>query len=106
MILIEILLPYHTHAVPEDQYEILNPLLGFPYIDGSSIQMHRPELAHKMTQKWIQESQKTNKTWVLDLDEIRPVDVGAKPDADDPTHDEVNGPVLWGNLMAGGAGVE
>ena len=30
----------------------------------------------------------------------------AKPDADDPSHDEVNGPVLWGNLMAGGAGVE
>lgn len=42
----------------------------------------------------------------FNLDEIGPADIGAKPDADDPRHDEVRGPALWGNLMAGGGGVE
>jgi Domain of unknown function (DUF5060)/Putative collagen-binding domain of a collagenase len=31
--------------------------------------------------------------------------VGVKPDAEDPTHDEVRTNALWGNLMAGGSGV-
>ncbi|WP_273276368.1 DUF5060 domain-containing protein [Maribacter polysiphoniae] len=96
----------HTHSVPKEQDQILRPLLGNPYLDGPSIQIHDPHLVHETTKKWIQESHKTEKTWVVNLDEIGPADVGAKPDADDPIHDEVRGPVLWGNLMAGGAGVE
>jgi hypothetical protein len=31
---------------------------------------------------------------------------GIKPDNIDPTHDYVRKDVLWGNVMAGGAGVE
>ncbi|MRX65870.1 DUF5060 domain-containing protein [Maribacter luteus] len=96
----------HTHSVPEEQDQILLPLLGNRNLDGPSIQIHDPNLVHETTKKWIRESQKTDKIWVVNLDEIGPADVGAKPDADDPTHDEVRGPVLWGNLMAGGAGVE
>ncbi len=96
----------HTHSVPAQQEDVLNPLLGNQDLDGPSIQIHHPDLVHKMTKKWIQESQKTNKSWVVNLDEIGPADIGAKPDADDPRHDEVRGPALWGNLMAGGGGVE
>lgn len=96
----------HTHAVQQQQEDILNPLLGYQDLDGPSIQIHHPDLVHEITKKWIQESQLTNKTWVVNLDEIGPADIGAKPDADDPRHDEVRGPALWGNLMAGGGGVE
>ena len=39
-------------------------------------------------------------------DEIGPADTGVKPDADDPAHTSMRAKVLWGNLMAGGAGVE
>lgn len=96
----------HTHSVPEQQETHLNPLLGYEYLDGPSIQIHSPDLAHAITKKWIDASQKSDKVWVVNLDEIGPANTGAKPDADDPSHDEVRGPVLWGNLMAGGAGAE
>jgi len=46
------------------------------------------------------------KKWIVSLDEIGPAHTGVKPDADDPGHDEVRKRHLWGNLMAGGAGVE
>ncbi len=96
----------HTHSVPSEQDEVLNPLLGYEYFDGPSVQLHSPDLVHETTLKWINKSIKTDKVWVVNIDEIGPADVGAKPDADDPGHDEVRGPVLWGNLMAGGAGAE
>ncbi len=96
----------HTHALPSQQDEVLNPLLGYEFLDGPSIQIHDPNLAHETTKKWINKSLLTGKNWIVNLDEIGPAKVGAKPDLDDPTHDEVRGPVLWANLMAGGAGVE
>ncbi len=96
----------HTHSVPEEQDLYLNPLLGYAYLDGPSVQIHEPQLTHETTLKWINASQKTSKQWVVALDEFGPADVGVKPDDDDPNHDEVRHEVLWGNLMAGGAGVE
>jgi hypothetical protein len=40
------------------------------------------------------------------VDEIGPAGTGVKPDADDYAHDVPRKQVLWGNLMAGGAGCE
>lgn len=96
----------HTHSVIKEQDQVLEPLLGYEFLDGPSVQVHHPSLAHQATKKWIEASQKAKRNWVVSLDEIGPADVGAKPDADDPSHDEVRGPVLWANLMAGGSGVE
>lgn len=96
----------HTHSMPSEQDEVLDSLLEFEYLDGPSIQIHSPNLVHETTLKWIDKSVKTERAWVVNVDEIGPADIGAKPDADDPGHDEVRGSVLWGNLMAGGAGVE
>ena len=96
----------HTHAVPEEQDLYLEPMLGDQYLDGPSLQTHSPDLIHSITNKWITKSQKANKNWVVNQDEIGPADAGAKPDADDPNHDDIRHKVLWGNLMAGGAGVE
>ncbi|SDX61975.1 Putative collagen-binding domain of a collagenase [Lutibacter oricola] len=96
----------HTHADPKAQDPFLNPLLGYEYLDGPSMQTHHPKDVHRLIVKWINESQKAGKQWVVCQDEIGPADTGAKPDADDPEHNEIRHEVLWGNLMAGGAGVE
>lgn len=96
----------HTHSVPEEQDLYLNPLLGFEFLDGPSMQTHLPELIHDITKKWINTSQVNGRNWVVNQDEIGPADTGAKPDLDDPNHDDIRNHVLWGNLMAGGAGVE
>lgn len=96
----------HTHAVPKAQDLFLNPLLGYEYLDGPSMQTHHPHEVHHLIVKWINDSKKSGKQWVVCQDEIGPADTGAKPDADDPSHDDIRYHVLWGNLMAGGAGVE
>ncbi|WP_203257757.1 DUF5060 domain-containing protein [Hyunsoonleella ulvae] len=96
----------HTHAAEHAQDHILNPLLGYPYIDGVSMQIKKPEDVHYTTKKWIETSKNFNKPWIAFLDEIGPAHTGAKPDADDVNHDDMRTNVLWGNLMAGGAGVE
>lgn len=96
----------HTHSQPKEQDLFLNPLLGYPFLDGPSLQTHKPDLIHDITKKWIDQSQKNGRNWVVNQDEIGPADTGAKPDKDDPNHDEIRQKVLWGNLLAGGAGVE
>ncbi|MFI8605042.1 DUF5060 domain-containing protein [Cellulophaga baltica] len=96
----------HSHSLPKEQDEILNPLLGYSFLEGSSVQIHDPKLAHETTVKWLDKSAEHGKQWVVSIDEIGPADHGALPDAEDPGHDDIRNHVLWGNLMAGGAGVE
>ncbi len=96
----------HTHAATHAQNHVLNPLLGFQYLDGVAMQTKAPKDVHRITKKWIHTSEEFGKPWVVTQDEIGPAHAGAKPDADDPNHDEIRSQVLWGNLMAGGAGVE
>lgn len=96
----------HTHAHPKDQDLFLYPLLGYEYLDGPSLQTHHPHDVHNVIVKWIDESKRAGQQWIVCQDEIGPADTGAKPDADDPEHNDIRAEVLWGNLMAGGAGVE
>ena len=96
----------HTHADLKAQDLFLEPLLGYEYLDGPSFQTHHPHDIHEVTKKYIAVSSKAGKRWIACQDEIGPADTGAKPDADDPEHNEIRHEVLWGNLMAGGAGVE
>jgi hypothetical protein len=96
----------HTHAHTDAQDLFLTPLLGYEYLDGPSMQTHHPHDVHDITVKWIDESKNFGRQWVVTQDEIGPADTGAKPDADDPEHNDIRAEVLWGNLMAGGAGVE
>ncbi|WP_249558373.1 DUF5060 domain-containing protein [Cellulophaga sp. 20_2_10] len=96
----------HTHSLAKEQDLYLEPLLGFEFLDGPSMQTNSLDSIHNITKKWISESQLAGKNWVVSQDEIGPADAGAKPDVDDPNHDTIRNEVLWGNLMAGGAGVE
>ncbi len=96
----------HTHSLTHEQDLYLTPLLGYHYLDGPSMQTSQPHNVHDITVKWIEASKNFGKQWVVNQDEIGPADTGAKPDSDDPEHNKIRAEVLWGNLMAGGAGVE
>jgi hypothetical protein len=73
--------PIVCHTYPGKYDEAYEPLLGYGYFNGPSLQTND---THGQTTKWIDRS----------------------PDKDDYWHDEVRRKHLWGHLMAGGAGVE
>ncbi|MGF1494287.1 MAG: DUF5060 domain-containing protein [Microcoleaceae cyanobacterium] len=92
-----------SHTFPNSQDSVYEPLLGFEDFEGTSLQTNN---THQRTKTWIDQSAASGRPWIVTLDEIGPASTGVKPDADDPTHDSVRKQHLWGNLMAGGAGVE
>jgi len=98
--------PVVVHTLPGRYDEIYQPLLGHPTLDGVSLQIGNQKQTHSETLKWLGRSAATGRQWFACLDEIGPAGVGVKPDADDYWHDDVRRYSLWGNLMAGGAGVE
>jgi hypothetical protein len=95
--------PIVCHTYPGKYDEVYTPLLGYEYFDGPSLQTND---THSQTIKWIDKSAATGRQWLVSLDEVGPADTGVKPDADDYWHDQIQYKHLWGNLMAGGAGVE
>jgi hypothetical protein len=92
-----------SHTFPRKYDEVYEPLLGYPYFDGISLQTND---THAQTIRWVDRSAEAARKWIVSLDEIGPAHTGVKPDRDDYWHDEVRKRHLWGNLMAGGAGVE
>ncbi|HUU18518.1 MAG TPA: DUF5060 domain-containing protein [Sedimentisphaerales bacterium] len=95
--------PIVCHTFPGRYDEIYNPLLGYEYFDGPSLQTND---THNQTLMWLDRSASAGREWLVFLDEIGPAHTGVKPDKDDYWHDEVRKKHLWGNLMAGGGGVE
>jgi len=95
--------PVVCHTYPGKYDEVYSPLLGYKYFEGPSLQTND---THRQTMKWIDLSATADRPWFVCLDEIGPAHTGVKPDNDDYWHDEVRREHLWGNLMAGGAGVE
>lgn len=96
----------HTHPNPQNRAAYLPEYLGHASIEGPSIQTGNPYDAHRSTLTWLEASEAAGKPWVVCIDEIGPHWKGALPDAADPLHDTIRKEVLWGNLMAGGGGVE
>ena len=100
--------PVVVHTFPNQYDKIYAPLLGQAAIDGPSLQMGDPRKSHAETLKWIRKSREASRPWFVCVDEIGPANTGVVPD-DDPTAAEnhrLAREVLWGNLLAGGAGVE
>jgi hypothetical protein len=95
--------PIVCHTFPGQYDEAYGPLLGYEHFDGPSLQTND---THRQTIKWLDASEAAGRRWFVCLDEIGPAHTGVKPDNDDPMHDDVRKKHLWGNLMAGGAGVE
>jgi hypothetical protein len=108
--------PVVVHTYPGKYDEVYTPLLGNAYLEGPSLQTTD---THTQTIKWITRSAAAGKPWIVCLDEIGPAHTGVKPDQRtesgsgwdqvnvlDTGHGDVRRRHLWGNLMAGGAGVE
>jgi hypothetical protein len=96
----------HTQSTDPDHSKLIEPFLGFNDMNGPSLQLSPPTLVHGYTEKWIRLSKDHSIPWVVCSDELGPANTGVMPDADDPDHDTIRKEALWGNLMAGGAGVE
>ncbi len=96
----------HTHSAASDKDELLTPLLGYQDIDALSFQVAERETVNREIQKWSALSETAEKLWPITMDEIGMWHTGARADEDDPGHDSLREHVLWGALLAGGAGVE
>jgi hypothetical protein len=101
--------PYHhnivVHTYPGDHDKVYTPLLGDKSkLTGTSIQTGWNNV-HNATKKWITESANAGKKWIVANDEQGSANIGVPPDgnSDQPARRKE---VLWGNYIAGGAGVE
>lgn len=96
----------HTHSHKSSRDSMISYLLGNTDFDGLSVQQGKPSEVHDVIKQWIDQSAEANHQWVVNMDELGPHFSGAFPDEVDPQHDTIRHEVLWGTLMAGGAGVE
>lgn len=97
----------HTHASETYRYPILDSLLGDKSLDGPSLQLGNFRTTHVETLHWTHASKQSGKPWAVCIDEIGPHWRGVDPDDRiDNNQDTVRREVLWGSLMAGGAGAE
>lgn len=108
------------HTYPDQQDKVYTPLLGNENaITGLSLQ-NSWDQAHQRTLKWVLESQKTKRHWVVSNDEQGPADQGVPADPGFEGKDgkgwnknktksynlhDIRKATLWGTLMAGGTGV-
>ena len=113
--------PHHivVHTFPPWQDRVYSKLTGEQSVlTGASLQMHWDQV-HQRTLQWLRASSKTGRRWVVANDEQGSAAHGVPPDdgfrgfhgVDNQgksihnMHD-IRKRTLWGNLMAGGAGVE
>lgn len=108
------------HTYPDWQERVYGPLLGSgSLLTGASVQCQWNQ-THRWTLRWVTDSSKAGRPWVVANDEQGSAETGVPPDpryagyagqtfAGKPVgydlHD-IRKLTLWGNLMAGGAGVE
>ncbi len=109
-----------VHTFPEQQDQVYRPLLGDKSkLTGVSLQNSGLETTHAQTVKWVSESAKAGKPWIVAFDESGSAahaqcpDLGYKGfDGRDRTgkmvytQHKVRKQTLWGTLMGGGAGNE
>lgn len=124
--------PRVLHTFPDEQDKKYPPLLGNAHeLTGLSLQ-NSWRVVHQHTLHWIHSSQKAGKPWVIANDEQNPAGLGVPQDigykgtdgiasergkkkdnagtgdvkSKPYTMHDIRKLTLWGNLMAGGAGVE
>ena len=109
-----------VHTFPNEQEKVYPSLLGSqsPFT-GASLQMMW-NTVHERTLRWLNASAQAKKPWVVTNDEQGPANLGVPPDPGYAgfagtdvkgldvgyTLHDIRKYTLWGNLMAGGAGVE
>jgi hypothetical protein len=109
-----------VHTFPNGQESVYPGLLGsLSPFTGASLQMAW-NAVHERTLRWLLASSQAKKPWVVANDEQGPAGLGVPPDPGYSgfagkdaqgrdvgySHHDIRKYTLWGNLMAGGAGVE
>ncbi|MBN3521036.1 DUF5060 domain-containing protein [Algoriphagus lutimaris] len=100
--------PVVNHTLPTEELRatVLDSLLGFPYVDGISLQHHERKSAPEVVQGLKEISINSGHEWLVTMDEIGMWYDGAMTDTEDPNHSTLRRYALWGTLLSGGAGVE
>ncbi len=101
--------PYQHNIVIHNMGDPHYDLLGdASKLTGFSLQTSKPDFnqVHRRTRDYIDRSVAAGKPWVVACDEPGDASHGLITDAEDPTRDNARKNGLWGNIMAGGAGVE
>jgi len=100
--------PIVIHTMPEEEMRkpIIDRLVGFDRLDGLSMQVSDITDIHSDIKHWIEVSKKSERPWIVSMDEIGPWHTGTPTDAINTRMDSLRTEVLWSTLMAGGAGVE
>jgi hypothetical protein len=107
-----------VHTFPNQQEDVYQPHLGQTTLQGLSLQ-NAWNAAHQQTARWVRGSAASGVPWVVANDEQGSASTGVPPDPGYPgftgkdnqgnqvqSLDDIRKLTLWGNLMAGGAGVE
>ncbi len=100
--------PYQHHIVIHNGANHYDLLGSASKLTGFSLQTNKPDFSrvHSQTKNYIDRSVAAGKPWVVACDEPGDATHGLITDAEDPTRDNARKNALWGNIMAGGAGIE
>ncbi len=101
--------PYQHHVVIHNMGDPHYDLLGkASALRGFSLQTSKPDFSqvHRRTRDYIDRSAATGIPWVVACDEPGDATHALITDEENPSHDNARKNALWGNIMAGGAGVE
>lgn len=97
----------HTAPGLNSQKQIYNDFLGNgSKLTGVSLQNHWDDV-FETTKHWVEASDNDNRKWVVANDEQGNAQIGVPHDdyTGTPTKEDIRKQTLWGNFMAGGAGV-
>ncbi len=97
---------HNDHYAASNIQETFDPHLGQSTLDGTAIQDFHWNDVHYHTKKYVAASRAAGKPWVVCCDEMGGAQFGLPTDDNEPDHFNARSKGLWGNLMAGGAGVE
>jgi hypothetical protein len=100
--------PYQHHIVNHNGANHYDMLGNNSALTGFSLQTNKPDFSrvHAQTRNYIDRSVAAGKPWVVACDEPGDASHALITDAEDPTRDNARKNGLWGNIMAGGAGLE
>lgn len=100
--------PYQHHMVIHNGNRHYDMLGNASKLTGFSLQTNKSDFrnVHWETLNYLRRSVQAGKPWVVACDEPGDAQHSLVPDGEDPTRDNARQNALWGNIMAGGAGVE
>jgi len=98
--------PTVIHTFPSQVDQVYTNLVGYPYLEGPSFQFGKASRTHKETVKFLRLARQAGRQWYACQDEIGPASDCVPPDIHDAERTNIIRHALWGNLMAGGSGVE